>query len=134
MLSIPANGLAFGVDATRRERFSLRQARYHALGETVAQLAGEAKREGRRLKLLDIGLQDGKSRRYIEVHPDCDVFDYSGADLELQEDIYRRDELTERVTTALMEASRRDVPVRLCVDAVGARCRGEAAVASARSD
>lgn len=90
MLSIPANGLAFGVDATRRERFSLRQARYHALAESVSELAGEAKRAGRRLKLLDIGLQDGKSRRYIEVQPDTDVVDYAGADLELQQGIYHR--------------------------------------------
>ena len=94
MLSIPANGLAFGVDSTRRERYSLRQARYFALGETVGPLAADAKKQGETFRMLDIGIQHGVSRRYIERHPDTDQIDYHGADLALLPTIYRPDSWT----------------------------------------
>ena len=94
MLSIPANGLAFGVDKTRRERFSLRQARYYALGQTIAGMAAEAKKKGDSFRMLDIGIQHGVSRRYIERHADTEQIEYHGADLALLPTIYRPDSWT----------------------------------------
>ena len=76
-------GLAFGVDTRRKERYSLRQSRYYALSLDISALAGAARREGRRLKLLDIGVGTGICRRYIEVQPDADNIDYYGADLQI---------------------------------------------------
>lgn len=83
--------MAFGVDPKRRELYSLRQSRYYSLAEDVSRMAAAARREGRRLKLLDIGVKDGVSRRYIEVHPDTEVVDYYGADLELSDHVYKHE-------------------------------------------
>jgi len=84
--------LAFGVDPRRKERYSLRQSRYHALSEDVSRLATKAQKQGRRLSLLDIGVGSGVSRRYLDAQPGTQVIDYYGADLELQEWIYREDD------------------------------------------
>lgn len=87
-ISLPApRPLAFGVDPTRRERYSLRQARYHALGENVARLL--AAKPDAPLKLLDVGLCDGVSMRYLEALPDADRIEFHGVDLDLKPTIYR---------------------------------------------
>ena len=82
--------LAFGVDPRRSEKFSLRQSRYHALSLDVSRLAGEAKKRGERLRLLDIGVSVGVSMRYIEVQPHADNIDYYGADL-VAHDLYKNE-------------------------------------------
>ena len=83
-----ADGMAFGVDPRRRERYSLRQSRYFALALDCSRLAGEKKRRGERLTLLDIGVQNGVAMRYIEVQPDADNIDFYGADIKIGK-IYR---------------------------------------------
>src|SRR5437879_4658190 len=47
--------LAFGVDPSRPERYSLRQARYAALAEDISDWAGAAAARGQTLSLLDVG-------------------------------------------------------------------------------
>lgn len=87
-ISLPApRPLAFGVDPTRRERYSLRQARYHALGEDVARLV--AARPDAPLKLLDVGLCDGVSMRYLEALPNAERIEFHGVDIDLKPTIYR---------------------------------------------
>jgi SAM-dependent methyltransferase len=88
---IPANGLAFGVDPTRQERYSLRQARYHAIGEEVARLIPDFHRRGERLKLLDVGVWNGVSRRYLEVQDPLETIEFHGVDLKLHHVIYKRE-------------------------------------------
>ena len=51
------NGMAYGVDPTRPQFFSLRQARYDALGHDLAEIADSFAERGERMKLLDIGVQ-----------------------------------------------------------------------------
>jgi SAM-dependent methyltransferase len=72
---------AFGVEPGLPP-YRLRQARYQALGVDVAALAAEHHRKtGRKLDLLDVGVGDGVSRRYIEVHPGAEHISYHGVDL-----------------------------------------------------
>lgn len=85
----PTRPKAFGVDKTRPERYSLRQARYQALAETISQLAQQFQQTGRRLRLLDVGLHDGLTMRYLEVLPGADNIDYHGVDLEQCPTLYR---------------------------------------------
>ena len=75
---------AFGVDPTRRERYSLRQARYEALADDVSRWAGEAAAAGRVLRVLDIGTGTGVSLRYLEAKPHLDAIRLSGADVEFR--------------------------------------------------
>ena len=71
---------AFGVEPGFAP-YSLRQARYHALAEDVARFVETKHRELRRpLDVLDIGVFDGVSRRYIEVHPSEEHIRYHAAD------------------------------------------------------
>ncbi len=86
-LAIPAAvpPMAFGVDPTRRERFSLRQSRYHAIGEDLARLLTT---HSGPLKLLDVGLWNGVSMRYIERQPGAERVEFHGIDLKLQPTIY----------------------------------------------
>lgn len=74
--------LAYGVEPNRRATFELRQSRYQALGETVA---GEARKRGasetNRLTLLDVGVFDGVSRRYIEAYPESAFIDFEAVDI-----------------------------------------------------
>lgn len=83
--------LAFGVDPTRSETYSLRQARYHAIGEELGRLVPEFIRRDQPLKLLDVGFWNGVSRRYIEVHDTAGVIEFHGVDLKLHHAIYKRD-------------------------------------------
>lgn len=78
----PAPGLAFGIDDTRPQLYSLRQSRYQALAEDINALAEAAAREGRRLRLLDIGVFKGISKRYLDAWPGAANIDFHGADID----------------------------------------------------
>src|SRR5688572_25786798 len=82
--------LAFGVDPTRPERYSLRQARYHAIGQEIAQLIPGFERRGERLQLLDVGTWNGVSMRHIEPHDPQRTVDFHGVDLKLHPALYQR--------------------------------------------
>lgn len=84
--------LAYGVDPTRPERYSLRQSRYQAVGEVVGELIPEFQTAGRSLQLLDVGVWNGISRRYIEPHDPASTVVYHGVDLKLHRGIYKREE------------------------------------------
>ncbi|ODA34672.1 class I SAM-dependent methyltransferase [Planctopirus hydrillae] len=81
--------LAYGVDPTRPEKYSLRQARYHAVSEEIARLIPEFKASGRRLKILDVGIWNGVLMRYVEALPGSEIVDLHGVDLTLQPTIYK---------------------------------------------
>jgi hypothetical protein len=87
-LPAAATPMAFGVDPTRRELYSLRQARYQEIGEQVARLAAQ---RTTKLKLLDVGVWNGVSMRYIERQPGAEKIEFHGIDLELHNTIYNRD-------------------------------------------
>jgi SAM-dependent methyltransferase len=73
--------LAFGVEPGYPP-FSLRQSRYHALAEDVASFVNARPRSSREpITLLDVGVFDGVSRRYIEVHPGTADVRFHGVDL-----------------------------------------------------
>lgn len=86
-LALPARApsLAFGVDPTRPEKYSLRQARYQAVGEEFARLLAE---KSGPLKFLDVGINDGVSMRYIEVQPGAERVEFHGVDILLRASIY----------------------------------------------
>jgi SAM-dependent methyltransferase len=86
-----SQGMAYGVDPTRSEYYSLRQARYHAIGEEVGRLIPEFIRRDTPLKLLDVGFWNGVSRRYIEVHDPAGAIEFHGVDLNLHHAIYKRE-------------------------------------------
>ena len=95
--AIKRNGLAFGVDSRRRHTFSLRQARYFEIASTVRSYFDTrfAQHEtGTPFKLLDIGVQDGVTRKYLELGFADGVIEYHGADLKLNNQLYRADEWT----------------------------------------
>lgn len=75
---------AYGVDPTRREKYSLRQSRYKHQASVINRLAGEAQHAGRRLKLLDIGCLEGLSMRYLAAEQHADQVDFHGTDLALR--------------------------------------------------
>jgi SAM-dependent methyltransferase len=81
--------LAFGVDPTRRERYSLRQARYEAIGVEIARLLPEFARRNEPLRLLDVGVWNGVSMRYIEARDPDQRVEYHGVDLHLHPGIYK---------------------------------------------
>src|SRR5205807_9639650 len=62
-------GLAFGVDPSRPERYSLRQSRYAALAENISGWAGAAARRGETLSLLDVGCGWGPLLRHLDTKP-----------------------------------------------------------------
>jgi SAM-dependent methyltransferase len=73
--------LAFGVEPGYPP-FSLRQSRYFALAEEVASFV-DARPQNREkpVDLIDVGVFDGTSRRYIEVHPGAVDLRFHGVDL-----------------------------------------------------
>lgn len=88
-MALPAaTPMAFGVDPTRRERYSLRQARYFEIGETVAQLLAQRPATAGPLKLFDVGVWNGVSMRYLEQQPGAERIEYHGIDLKLQPTVY----------------------------------------------
>jgi SAM-dependent methyltransferase len=90
MDAAPVPALAFGVDPTRRELYSLRQARYHAIGQEIAGLLPDFQRRGERLRLLDVGVWNGVSMRHIEAHDPQRTVEYHGVDLKLRPALYKR--------------------------------------------
>lgn len=98
-----APSLAFGVDPTRCERYSLRQARYHALGEDIGRMIADASRQGRTLRLLDVGIFNGVLMRYIEEHNDLGTAEIHGVDLKLRSDVYRASTWSSLVEDNLMD-------------------------------
>ena len=76
-----APGLAFGVDPTRPERYSLRQARYDALAADISAWGGEAARRGETLSLLDVGCGWGPLLCHLKERPEFAAIELSGADV-----------------------------------------------------
>ncbi|QDU30150.1 hypothetical protein ETAA8_52690 [Anatilimnocola aggregata] len=76
-----ASTKAFGVEDGYAP-YRLRQARYYDLGVDCAQWANEHfAATGRKCELLDIGANDGITRRYVELHPGHEHVNYHGVDL-----------------------------------------------------
>jgi SAM-dependent methyltransferase len=76
-----ARTLAFGVEPGHAP-YRLRQARYWELGHDVARFARERfQATGRRSDLLDVGVYDGVSRRYIEDHEGAEHVNFHGVDI-----------------------------------------------------
>ncbi len=74
--------LAYGAEPNRRATYELRQSRYDALGDPIAEEALRIQREhGRRCRLLDVGVYDGVSRRYIEIRDGADNIDFEAVDI-----------------------------------------------------
>ena len=98
---VPKANHAFGVDPTRRERYSLRQARYDAAAEDICSWAGEAAREGDALSVLDVGCKKGTLLRHLEHRPHFGSIRLSGTEITTYE-VYRRDLYNEIVISDLM--------------------------------
>jgi SAM-dependent methyltransferase len=88
--SAAPRGLAFGVDPSRPERYSLRQARYAALAEDISDWAGAAARRGETLALLDVGCGWGPLLRHLDTKPHFDNIAMSAADVS-DTALYRKD-------------------------------------------
>ena len=88
--------LAFGIDPTRPERYSLRQSRYEALAADISAWAGEAARRGETLSLLDVGCGWGPLLRYLDTKPHFDRIRISAADM-VDAALYRKDAYQEYV-------------------------------------
>src|SRR5258708_38817570 len=82
--------LAFGVDPSRPERYSLRQARYAALADDISAWAGAAARRGETLSLLDVGCGWGPLLRHLDTKPHFDNIVMSAADV-TDAALYRKD-------------------------------------------
>lgn len=85
----PLASMAFGVDPTRTEWYSLRQARYQAVAEEFSRLIPEFRDRGERLQFLDVGTWNGVSMRYIEPHDTARTIDFHGVDLKLHPALYK---------------------------------------------
>lgn len=73
---------AFGVEPGRRSPYELRQARYQRLGEVAATEADRVARgEGRPVSLLDVGVGQGRSLRYMTPHMVDAELDLTGVDV-----------------------------------------------------
>src|SRR5712671_4228494 len=88
--SAAPRGLAFGVDPSRPERYSLRQSRYAALAEDISDWAGAAAARGQTLSLLDVGCGWGPLLRHLDAKPYFDNIAISAADVS-DAALYRRD-------------------------------------------
>ncbi len=91
--AIRHNGMAFGVDTRRAQTYSLRQARYLEIALTVRDWFPEAfERPGKTLKLLDIGCQDGVTRKYLDLIDTAGAISYTGADLFQNSNLHNPDD------------------------------------------
>jgi 2-polyprenyl-3-methyl-5-hydroxy-6-metoxy-1,4-benzoquinol methylase len=97
-----ARPLAFCVDGTRSHLYSLRQARYQALAVDIQRMAAAYASLGRKLRLLDIGVNDGISRKYLNAWPASENIDFYGADLDVL-DVHEREHWKEVWTGDFME-------------------------------
>ncbi|MBV9551424.1 MAG: methyltransferase domain-containing protein [Alphaproteobacteria bacterium] len=77
----PHAGLAFGVDPSRPQRYSLRQARYDAIAADISNWAAAAAAEGRRLSVLDVGCAWGVLLRHLQGKPHFDDIEISATDI-----------------------------------------------------
>lgn len=87
--------LAYGVEPDRRATYELRQSRYQALGEDVAAEVNRIQsRENRKVRLLDVGVYDGVSRRYIEAYPESEQIQFEAVDIypKGREFVYKHDQ------------------------------------------
>lgn len=76
--------LAFGVEPNRR-RFRLRLARYQGLAEVVSDYSRRhPDAAARRLRLLDVGVGNGRSLRYLEPTRADEAIDFFGLDLSVR--------------------------------------------------
>lgn len=76
--------LAFGVEPNRR-RFRLRLARYQGLAEVVSDYSRRhPDAAARRLRLLDVGVGNGRSLRYLEPTGVAESIDFFGIDLSVR--------------------------------------------------
>ena len=98
---VPKANHAFGVDPTRRQRYSLRQARYDAAAEDICSWAGEAERKGDALSVLDVGCKKGTLLRHLEHRPHFGSIRLSGTEITTYE-VYRRELYNEIVISDLM--------------------------------
>jgi acetoin utilization deacetylase AcuC-like enzyme len=73
--------MAFGVDPHRRERYSLRQARYDSLAEDISRWAGDAAQGGETLSVLNVGCVSGLPLRHLEAKPHFNNIAISATDL-----------------------------------------------------
>jgi SAM-dependent methyltransferase len=73
--------LAFGVDPSRPERYSLRQARYAALADDIDRWAAEAACRGDTLSVLDVGCGWGPLLCHLDTKPHFDAVAISAADI-----------------------------------------------------
>ena len=71
--------LAFGIDPTRRERYSLRQSRYDALAQDVSDWASSV--DGEKLRLLIVGCGVGTELLHLANKPHFEKLAVSGANL-----------------------------------------------------
>lgn len=99
---------AFGVDPTRRERYSLRQARYDAAAEDVDDWAGDAARRGNALAVLDVGCKSGTFLRHLEHRPHFSNIRLCGTDITAYE-VYKKNLYQEIFISDLM-AGQAEVP------------------------
>lgn len=71
--------LTFGVEPGRSP-YRLRQARYQELGEEVRQFVADHP-QSKSIRLLDVGVYNGVSRKYIEAQPGTERIEYHGVDI-----------------------------------------------------
>jgi SAM-dependent methyltransferase len=93
---------AYGVDPTRQQFYSLRQARYDAVARDIDDWAGAAARTGKVLRVLDVGCGPGVLLRYLEIEPHFAHILFSGADLTEHPCLYKRELFHEYFTGDLM--------------------------------
>ncbi len=73
--------LAFGVDPSRRQFYSLRQSRYDAIASDISEWAGRVVGQGTRLAVLDVGCAWGVLLRHLQAKPYFASLDLSATDI-----------------------------------------------------
>jgi 2-polyprenyl-3-methyl-5-hydroxy-6-metoxy-1,4-benzoquinol methylase len=89
-VEFPKPNHAYGVDPRRPEYYSLREARYDALGDDIDAWAAAAEAEGRKLRVLDVGCTSGILFRHLEPRPHCANIEIAATDIK-REPLYRRE-------------------------------------------
>src|SRR5882672_4586932 len=74
-------GLAFGVDPSRPQFYSLRQARYEAVAQDISAWAGAAATRGETFSVLDVGCGWGVLLAHLRAKPHVDNIVISAADI-----------------------------------------------------